>query len=249
MPTEVVKAYETVASYLVEQDETLRAIELLRNHVPAFDRDNKNHDLHNLEKLICSKIFTVQDYMRNKDDEIHNPNVHKGYVDSYARGVVLRDRLRNANAEGITPHIIDMGPGEYWLPIGLNQYGFKFTYTAIGLHDGAHHTAKNLLEHLWVDRTVTDRPVWFVAYEIIEHLYSSNEIRTNYDRLKTDADKVFLSTPMYTFNEGNPQWKERGCPHLKAYTPSEFMMEAQHLFKGYNWTFINDPVMVLIGEK
>jgi hypothetical protein len=60
---------------------------------------------------------------------------------------------------------------------------------------------------------------------------------------------VFLSTPKYTYASGNPEWRVRKAPHLRAYTPKEFTMIAQAMFPEYSFRYVDNEVMVLIGEK
>lgn len=233
---------------LVMSDETELGEKIL-TCVPGYYRDNYPINLFNLKKDIKAHRYTISDYAMNAGDDVDLKKDYVANVLALARGKAIYERLLKANAQGIIPHIVDFGPGDYWMAIGLNRMNLKFTYQAIGLHSNAMISAKEELEAIWMSRSIKDRENWFVAYEIIEHLPYVDEIRDHCDRIEGAVTKVFLSTPMYCFGEGNPTWRERGIPHLRTYTPQEFYHEAQRLFREYKFEFIPDPVMVLVGSK
>lgn len=236
------------AEQLVLHDETELAIKVL-NALPAYYRDHLPQRILDMRRDIKSKIFTISDYALNPDDGV---DLRIDFVQrclALKRGNVIYQELLKANANGVIPHIVDFGPGEYWMALGLNRMNLKFTYHPIGIQPDAALAAKQELEAVWATRDIKERPNWFVAYEIIEHLHYVDELRDQYDRIKGDVTKVFLSTPMYTFAEGNPTWRERGIPHLRAYTPQEFYAESMRLFKEYKFEFIPDAVMVCVGSK
>ncbi len=233
---------------LVMSDETELGEQLLEC-VPGFYRDNYPMQLFQLKKDIKAKRFTISDYACNEGDDVDLKKDYVGNVLALARGKAVYERLLKANASGVIPHLIDFGPGDYWMALGLNRMNLKFTYQPIGLHNNAMLSAKEELEAIWCTRDVKDRENWFIAFEIIEHLPYVDEIRDHYDRIKADVTKVFLSTPTYCFGEGNPTWRERGIPHLRTYTPQEFFQESSRLFREYRFEYIPDPVMVLVGSK
>lgn len=233
---------------LVASDETELAETILRC-IPGFFRDNYPTNLYELKKAIKAKRFTNSDYAFNEGDEVDLKKDYVSNVLALARGKAIYERLLKANANGVIPHLIDFGPGDYWMALGLGRMNLKFTYHPIGLHNNAMISAKEELEALWCTRPVKDRENWFIAYEIIEHLNYVDEIRDHYDRIEGNVTKVFLSTPMYCFGEGNPEWRIRGIPHLRTYTPKEFYEVSCKLFREFKFEFIPDPVMVLIGSK
>jgi hypothetical protein len=62
-------------------------------------------------------------------------------------------------------------------------------------------------------------------------------------------ERIHLSTPLYTFDNKHDDWRETGLPHLRAYTPQEFIQTAAGLFHEYAWHFHADPVMCLRGMR
>jgi hypothetical protein len=239
------------AEQMVIWEEPMRALWIL-NNLPAYFRDHEPTEVTDLKLTILRKIYTVQDYASNSSDDVRPSHLVAQLLDNLARGVVIRDAVKEANQKGVTPHIVDFGPGDYWMAIGLDVQGLKFTYRPVALQGSAYTEAKMRLEHLWVEREVKDRPNWLVAYEIIEHLKDEDEIAQEAARCALKPDKVFLSTPRYIFDGGDStlrnHWKKNGLPHLRCYTPDEFLASATRMFPKYQWMYCDDPVMVLRGD-
>lgn len=244
----IIKGYLMIAEYLTEKDETERALQVL-NALPGLYRDHTPKEILSLKKLIQSKIHQAVDLVNLSGDNLKPHDFCKRAVENLARFKIVHQKITELNKEGIKPHIVDFGPGDYSLPIGLMELGADFTYNPIGLHVSAMSDAKNILERYWATYDIHDRPNFFLAYEIIEHLPNESDIRRMFDRIPKQPDMVFLSTPTYTFAEGNPKWKEIGCHHLRTYTPREFIGIAQSLFPEYNLSYIEDQVQVIFGNS
>jgi hypothetical protein len=116
------------------------------------------------------------------------------------------------------------------------------------LEKNAKSAAHDRIASVLVDKDPTDKPIWFVAYEIIEHIWNPTDLAGMAWRCATTPERIYLSTPQYTFGRGHKTWRVDKQPHLRTYTPREFIDTAQNLFQGYNWEYINDPVMVLRGR-
>lgn len=245
-----VQSFVDVALQLVEHDETERAL-LLLNNLPAKYRDHEPPEVTKLRSDIMARIFTVQDYAENDSDDLKPNDQNLRFLNTTARGNSLKTLLEAANKNDIIPHIIDYGPGDFGLPLACSDIGLKFGYTPIGLHSKAQDQAKEKLTSKWIENYKTSiSPVkWFVAFEIIEHLHNPDEIRQVFDKIQGHVDKVLFSTPKYTYGTGNPTWRDRGCPHLRAYTPNEFALWCQTKFPGYKWEFTDNEVMCMIGSR
>ena len=229
---------------LVQYDEVERALHLLDN-LPAFYRDNEPQSVIDLRSKIKAKIMLPQDYaslatddqqLCERDDIIH----------LLSRGQIVLNEVKQLNDQGITPHIVEVGPGNYWLPLNLAKAGYSFTYSAIGVVPDLHLAFK---KDLPVNHQVQieGSPVFFVAFEVIEHLQSVEELSILASRIK-NLRKIFLSTPRYTY-EFNKNWESKGLQHLRAYTPNEFLTEAQRLFKSAKtWQYLDDQPMTLMGS-
>lgn len=232
------------AETLMVQDEAERAL-LVLNNLPGYFRAHEPEAVRKLRMEIESKIFQTCDYQIIDDDLPKTDEQAMAWVDGTMRGHVMNLKLHEANQSGIEPFIVDMGPGDYQLPIGLQAKGHKFKYKPVGVEQRAMEIAKERLK----DKIALQEksPLWFVAYEIIEHMPQPRELAQTAARYGI-PDKVFLSTPRYTYANGKPEWREKGQPHLRTYTPNEFAFVAQDLFKGYTWSYYDNEVMVLVGE-
>lgn len=239
-----------LATQLIEHDETERALVVL-DQLPGYFRDNIPPEISKLKSDIRSKIFTVQDYIENAEDDLKSQEQNLAFLNNTARGLVLREEVKRANDRNVKPHLIDYGPGDYGLPLGLQSSHLKFHYTPIALQDNVLTKAKKELNAHWIDdyKKESDKEKWFLAYEIIEHLHHPLEIRQVFDKIEGSVKKLFFSTPKYTYGTGNPTWRTRGIPHLRTYTPLEFGLEITRMFPGYELSSYDNEVMVIVGNK
>lgn len=236
------------ADQLMKSDEAERALQLL-DLLPGFYRDNPPAAIVQMRRDIEAAIFQVHDYKSVDGDLPKSDENVLFWIQHVTRGRTMLEDVKAANKEGVIPHLVDMGPGDYMLPLGLKLHGCQFTYSPIGLEPRAYELAKpRLREHL-VESNVSKAPVWFIAYEIIEHIWNPRDLAAQAWRCGDKLERVYLSTPRYCFGEGCLQWRKKGQPHLRTYTPQEFWTAAKSHFPGYNFEYIDDPVMVLKGRK
>lgn len=234
--------------FLVSQDETELALKAL-DLVPAYYRDNYPRPLLDLKSKILKQTILPIDLLEDPREMPKTDEYCIEFTKYTKRGEVLVNKLKEANDAGIVPHIVDYGPGDYNFPIAMHLVGLNFTYFPIHLNLSSIHECKKRIGDKLKGHDFQAEHVWFVAYEIIEHLPNPKELRSIYSRLTPEPEKVFFSTPRYTFNEGTPNWEEIGIHHLRAYTPREFIIFISDLFPGYKFQYCDDPVMVFHGEK
>lgn len=250
---EMVKAACALARGLMKSDETERALYVLDQCLPGFYREHKPKEVVELKQLILRNLMHTRDYMENDLDLPASVENSTFAVTQMHRGLEIAKVVRTYNEKGITPHIVDLGPGNYWLPIGLKAISLKFTYHPLHIHPVSEEQVKKMHPELWETSLVTDRPVIFVACEIIEHLWNPYEIAQHHARHAPHAQYIFMSTPLYTYERGNPKTIESHMvgkvAHIKTYTPNEFCTEAREMFYGYNWDFMLTEIMLLRGEK
>lgn len=243
------KPFLDAALQLVRSEDTNLAIKLLTDMLPGFYRDYPPPEISALKREISKSKCIVSDYANNNGDDLKSMEFCVASCQGLVRFSLLKQIIEEDNKNGITPHLIDLGPGDFTMPIGFNSLGLKFTYAPLGLYEKAKVDAKNLLEHCWMEREVKDRPVYFIAYEIIEHLENEFEIRQQLDRLSQLPSKVFLSTPLYTYADGNKNWaRDKIAPHLRTYTPTEFFSVCHKMFPEYNFQYITVEVQTMVGE-
>ena len=251
IPSFNVEPYLQVAQMLVDADDPKRAIELLTNFLPAFYRDHTPIEIINAVNKITSSLMTPTSYSDCKDDSVfcESPDRAKLLIDQTLRGQLMLKSVQEYNEKGIAPHLIEIGPGEYWLSQGLKAHNCKFTYQDIAVNEYTKEKSK------FIERTPWDKeaPVIYVAQEIIEHMSDPHDLAIELYRVMhgKQPNQIHVSTPLYTF-DGKPKpiatLERNGLPHLRAYTPQEFLSEVMRVFgAAYKWDFSVSPIMSLVG--
>lgn len=235
------------AKELIRFDEVERALVLLEQ-MPAPYRDNPFPEIEALKRDIKAALITPHAYMTASLDQDVTIEGARNNVLYMLRGKILVKEMDNL--KGKHPHIVDVGPGEYWAPLGLNELGYKFSYYPVAMDTIARAKATPLLMGIPAQRQ-EGAPTVFVAHEIIEHLPSTQDLVIEALRHCGGwPDYVHLSTPCYTYDVQEKNWnRPNGLPHLRAYTPNEFIAEARKLFPGYNWEWKADQIQSLRGYK
>lgn len=239
------KPFLDAANILVGADEPLRALKLLEL-VPGYYRDNCPAELKSLREEILAALATPPFYQ--SEDRIVLPKTEDVMIDVEVllRWKVIKNDVEQYNKMGIVPHIVDLGPGSYWLPIGLQGHKCLFTYQDISLNPISRPLIKEHLGDKYFDQIPKDRPVIFIACEIIEHLHHEEDICTEIYKLGYRPNIVHISTPKHTFDTRAERvnWKLYGTlGHLRTYTPAEFMLTVGRLFPGYKVTFYDHQIL------
>lgn len=239
------------AEILMQADEAELALNVLRS-VPARYRDAPPKEIGAMREQILASLVTPHAYMSvDLDCSVENvkgisqfsvlPRAHK-----------VRALVNEINEKDLVPHIIDMGPGEYWLPIGLQSIGARFTYHDVSMLGRTAQQARGIVAgDFFRERPGEGQPIIFCAFELIEHLPSIQDIAI--EALRHGGrmpDYAFLSTPLYTFDGRAKDWRKPcGQPHLRAYTPTEFQAAGLSLFPGYLGEMLVSDIMIWAGRK
>jgi len=232
-------AFTTAIEELVRADETERALWLCDN-LPAYYRDNKPLEILNLKNEILRRIATPTFYAESDIDAIMDPTDIK-QAKSMLRAIMVIDDVKALNNKGFKPNVIDMGPGQYWLPFVLKNAGCNFTYKAIYLCQKAHNNAMELIPEVFGEPKI-EQPSIFVACEVIEHLWHEADLKIEMLKRWTYCDIVHISTPLYTFEFNCQDWR-KDIGHLRAYTPQEFTQTVNKIFPEYHPMFIQSQIM------
>ncbi len=238
-----VKCFLDAAHELVRADEITRALKLL-NNLPAFYRDYPPKEVTDLKNLIIKRTATPNFYA--KWEATIDFDLDISYMKETLRGSLLIEEVKRFNEQGISPHIVDYGPGEFWAPRMLFDEGLFHTYKPITICSKASQLFDEHFPHFRGEPDPKD-PVIFLGLEIIEHLWNEDELKTTMLANCGLADVVHISTPRYTY-DGRDQLhngeKVRDClGHLRAYTPNEFVHILRTLFVEYDWQYFDGPVM------
>lgn len=242
------EACERYVRQLIDYDEVERALLVLDN-VPALYRQNPPPNLFKLKSEILGALCTTHAYLSSGlDSDVTKDKAMQ--VSELLRGKLLVNEVARYNDKGIKPHIVDMGPGEYFIPISLDAKGFEFTYTPIAIDQNAKMATAGLCER-YKSENLDKRPTIFVALEIIEHLPSTKDITIEAIRhCGGIPDRVHMSTPLFTYDDSPKDWnKPCGLPHLRAYTQHDFIEEARRLFPTHVWHYYSDKIQSLRGMK
>lgn len=240
-PTFNPQTFLDAARQLVDADEVERALQLLEN-VPAFYRDNMPLEILRFKNEILSYMLTPHGYINdNHDNKVNTPEQADWFVKNTLRGILLQQEV----SQNPGCHVLECGPGEYGMPIGLQG---EFTYWDIALDKNTQSDAQNIIYR----RRNVYKPGQigiFVANEIIEHLPEPRDLAVEcYKHFKdNEPHYIQLSTPLYTYDPKPKDWSSHKLPHLRAYTPREFIMEAQRLWPHYEWQLYMSPIMSLRG--
>ncbi len=238
------------ANRLFSADEFERGILILDN-LPSYYRDNQPKEVVDLKAKAYARMVSIVDYASNEKDMIFNLERALAIVQEVPRGIEVCDFVKKHNNSGVTPHIVDMGPGEYWLALGLKQLGLNFTYYGHGLNKKQELRVKDYLGNTWQDESC-GVPTLFNATEIIEHLPKPKfDIPQLFYRKCPNAECILITTPLYHYKT-NEDWDDHSSyggyiEHLRAYTPAEFAAAVRDMFPGYQLEFKLNRIMMIKG--
>lgn len=254
-----VAAWLIVAEELIRSDELERAEKFLHDFLPGRYRDDPPKQILEMRKRLYRYMMNAQDYIDNPTDIIPvSSEQAKLNLNGLLRGQLLKREVVKYNEQGITPHIFDLGPGDFWMPLGLLASELKFTYQCQVLSTTSLAVFKSQLTEDCVKNVLrgtppADSPQILFAGELIEHLRSEHDIVHAMHKAGVTPTQIHLSTPMYTFGGGVKDWSSdpmlgRG-QHFRTYTPHEFLAVALRLFQGYTWTSYIAEVQSLVGIR
>lgn len=234
---------------LINNDEVERALLVLDN-VPAYYRANLDPELEKLRTDILKALCTTHAYLTSGLDSNVDETTAIANLRYNLRGRLVEEEVKRLNSNGKMPHIVDVGPGEYWIPLGLKQLGYNFTYWDVAVDENTQKMAHPLLTNYRVPK-VPDAPQIFVALEIIEHLPEPRDLATECLRHCGEfPEYIHLSTPHFCYDPAPKEWRKPcGLPHLRAYTPTEFCEVAANIFSGYHWQIYTDRIISLRGVR
>lgn len=240
-PTFDVETFISCASQLVDADEVERALLVLDN-IPAYYRDNPPPKLLAFKNAILQHMLTPHGYINdNHDNKVNTVEQAQAFIKNTLRGHLIQQEVAN----NPKCHIVECGPGEYGIPIGVEG---DFTYWDIALDKNTQNDSQNLI---YRRRQVyqAGQVGIFVANEIIEHLPEPRDLAVEcFKHFKGHSPHyIHLSTPLYTYDPRPKDWASHKLPHLRAYTPREFIVAAQRLWPNYDWQLYMSPIMSLRG--
>ncbi len=238
-----VQPFLDAANILVTADEVERALHLLDN-LPAQYRDNQPPEVIALRNEILARVATPVSYVTIENSYGPDLDDKHDMGKNSLRGQMIVNDVKAWNDSGHAPHIVDFAPGEFWMPAMLKKRGLVFTYWPILLNKGALPKLKEQYADI-IDPDPTDlEPFIYAAFEIIEHLWNPNDIKSESLRWKRQPDVVHISTPCYSFDQECMNWRSRDLlGHLRAYSPAELHGILAKLFPEYNQTLAISQIL------
>lgn len=249
-----VDQYLSSVEQMIIADEVDRALWMLDN-MPGWYRDNVPELASVLRQQLLRKLYTTSDYIGAENAieitrliALEPTEINAHYMHALSRAKVTLSLCESLNSKGIAPHIVEVAPGQHWLPIGLKKNNIKFTYSDVSLDGSRNDQVKGYLGDIW--QTSSDSPAQiFICFELIEHLRYPTEIYQHYLKANRLFTHILLSTPKYTVRSASPEWYNADLGHLRTYTPREFAQFSTTHWPEFKWAITLDEIMVLSGEK
>lgn len=229
--------YASVIEQYILSDEVERAFWLLDN-APAFYRDNPTPRMLEIRESLHRQLFTPMQYA-GADNECTDMDARALEQIYPPRAQILGEKIAHLNQNlGIKPTLMEIGGGSFWLPYALRARQLEFTYEYQAL----------VQRDLPFDKPSGDNVNIFVGFELIEHLSNPLEIYQAALKFKKRIDYVYISTPLYTYQGIQPNWRENALGHLRTYTPQELYDFCRNTFRGYEWQCHLHDTITCVGE-
>jgi len=237
-----VEAIKRTVDNLVNHDEVANALWLLTKGIPARYREFPVPELVELKNEIMKRVATPSFYAHAVGESFIKDEHENAHL--MLRGMISLEIVKTLNANNLTPHIFDQGPGTHWLPRMLIHHNLKFTYKPIYINTPSYNKFLPHFESVSRDEAPDGSPTIWVATEIIEHLWQEEEIRYEMQRHCGMADIVEISTPWAHFDTGKTDWRSSGdLGHLRGYTRKEFFDKVGSMFPEYIQTHIASQIL------
>jgi hypothetical protein len=228
-----VNRYLDAVEDMINADEVEKAFHML-NNMPAFYVDHVPERALEIRQSLNRQLFTPVQY-KGIYDPLSRDEVTKYWP---GRAQIVEKLVREMDK----PHVMELAPGSFYLPLGLEKRGCQFTYEWQGLDE-----CGPAGDFLLAPRD--NAPTLFCCFELIEHLWCEQEVYQNYLKFNREADFVLLSTPLYTCAGGMDNWRARPLGHLRTYSPTSFLAVASQMFQGRKWEAFTDETIILVGKK
>lgn len=248
--------YLKAVEQMIMADELIHALYML-NNMPAWYREHGCIEAAKLKAQLYKTLWAAEDYAHDPHEQDLNHIAQGKAVNeqfTFPRYPITRDLIKQLNATGVKPHVHEVGPASFWMPLWLLADGCKFTYDCSTVQKISLEIAKKHqpLADIWVSSTgeeATNSHRIFLALEVIEHLWHDEELYQYYVKAGGNFNNVIVSTPHGCCFNGANDWHTRPLGHLRCYTPKEFGDSAARIFPNYKWTLYDGILMVIVGGK
>lgn len=235
------------AQMLVDSDNVVGAFKFVDECFPAYYREGQ-HDLIELWKHnVRKRIATINDYASGEMKEIRKEFSLQEF--KALRFQAVDQLVAHWNAQEREPYIVDLGPGEYTLPIGLKENGRKFTYKPIAITSKVPPQAMKHIEDVYAIAPKFHQPQIFTCFEMIEHSFHPDDIADYYHRENINAEHVLISTPYGALGGGWNRVHADIIAHVKDFNKKELIAFAMKHWPWLKWEYIHGPQMLVMGNR
>lgn len=230
----------------VDADNVVNALKMA-DMLPAYYREGR-HDLIELwKKNVWNKIATINDYSVGEGKEIRKEFSLQEF--NAMRFQVVDNLVKHWNDQERIPHITDLGPGEYALPIGLQENKRRFSYKPISITNVIPDQAMVHIKDVYKIKPEFHQPEIFTCFEMIEHMFSPEDIVNYYYREQVSAEHVLISTPYGALGGGWNRTHADMIAHVQDWNTKELTAFAMKHWPWLKWDYIHGPQMLVIGSR
>jgi hypothetical protein len=80
-------------------------------------------------------------------------------------------------------------------------------------------------------------------------MLNEQDLEAGARKVGVDFDHILLSVPYGTLGGGLLDWDTRRLGHVRTYGKNDFILLANKLFPGYQWSLTLSHSQVLVGKK
>lgn len=245
-----IEHYLDSVEQMIMADEIQFALKMLEN-LPGWYRDNYPVRAIKIKQRLMKSLMFITDYASDESEcVIDKSKVEDKILTIFCqpRGELIVKIIKQYNDQNLSPHIIEMGPADYWLPAGLQKADLKFSYKDITINKAAQEAAYASILDNTKHEPDPNSPHVFCAFEVIEHMWNPDEIAYHVYKLDKIPDIIMVSTPKYCLGGGLGNWDSRELGHIRTWTPNELVNWAIRNFPQYSWTIVDYHMQVIIGS-
>lgn len=228
---------------------TDNSIDALEKILDAVENDSSaDQELRPFYTQILESLVTAYGYKSlGEDATAISSEQAKLTVQSLSRGKAV---WRFAEKVRGKFNLIDVGPGTYWLPLGLEAMQYDFRYIPVTMNDQVLHRMMREKKLKPFERALPTLPSCLVAFEIIEHLM--NPIELMIDGVQANNGKlpefVMVSTPDGCFDPVKEKTGPKAQPHLRTYSADSLRRQLEYFFFPYDWSVETGPEKLLLAH-
>lgn len=230
----------------VDSDNVVNALKMA-DMLPAYYREGL-HDAINLWKHnVWKRVATINDYSSGEAKEIRKEASLQEF--QALRFQAVDQLVAQWNDQERIPHIVDLGPGEYAMAIGLQAKGRRFTYKPIAITNKIPAQAMKHIENVFKIAPDFHQPQIFCCFEMIEHLFNPDDVINYYHRENLNAEHVLISTPYGALGGGWNRAYADMIAHVQDFNQKELLGFATKHWPWLKWNYIHGPQMLVIGSR